>query len=74
MKKIIAFLLVFSLAFMLMAPLASAAGYERLPIIYIRGNGAALYDAEGKKERCHPKFLYLANCWLKSVQHIDKKK
>ena len=33
-----------------------------------------LYDAEGKKERCHPKFLYLANCWLKSVQHIDKKK
>lgn len=49
MKKIIAFLLVFSLAFMMMAPLASAAGYERLPIIYIRGNGEPLYDAEGNK-------------------------
>ncbi len=47
MKKIIAFLLVFTLAFMMMTPLASAAGYDRLPIIYIRGNGEPLYDAQG---------------------------
>ncbi len=47
MKKIITFLVVFSLAFMMMAPLASAASTERLPIVYIRGNGEPLYDAEG---------------------------
>lgn len=49
MKKFIAFCLVFTLAFSVMAPMAFATGTERLPIIYIRGNGAALYDAEGNQ-------------------------
>lgn len=49
MKKIIAFMLVFTLAFSVMAPMAFAAETERLPIIYIRGNGEPLYDAEGNK-------------------------
>jgi hypothetical protein len=30
-----------------MAPVAFAAGTERLPIVYIRGNGEQLYDADG---------------------------
>lgn len=46
MKKIIALLLSVSLIFAFMAP-AMAAGEERLPIIYIRGNGEPLYDADG---------------------------
>lgn len=47
MKKIISVLLVFSLSLVFMAPMAFAAGTERLPIIYIRGNGEPLYDADG---------------------------
>lgn len=47
MKKIISFLLVFSLVFVFMAPVAFAAGTERLPIVYIRGNGEPIYDADG---------------------------
>ena len=49
MKKILSFILAFSLVFAVMAPIASAAENERLPVIYIRGNGAALYDAEGNQ-------------------------
>lgn len=47
MKKFISFLLVLSLVFVVMAPMAFASGYERLPVVYIRGNGETLYDAEG---------------------------
>jgi len=50
MKKIISLTLVLIMLFAVMAPVASAAdayGYERLPIIYIRGNGEELYDAQG---------------------------
>lgn len=49
MKKILSLILAFSLVFAVMAPIASAAENERLPVIYIRGNGAALYDAEGNQ-------------------------
>lgn len=49
MKKVLSFLLVFSLCFALIAPIAYASGYERLPIVYIRGNGEELYDAEGNE-------------------------
>ncbi len=47
MKKFVSLLLVLSLAFAVMAPVAFATGYERLPIVYIRGNGEPLYDSEG---------------------------
>ena len=50
MKKIISLTLVFMMLFAVMSPVASAAdayGYERLPIIYIRGNGEILYDTDG---------------------------
>ncbi len=46
MKKIISCLLVFSLVFVFIAPVASAET-QRLPIVYIRGNGEPLYDSEG---------------------------
>ncbi len=49
MKRIIAILLVLSLSFAVFAPCAAAAESERLPIIYIRGNGEPLYDAEGNE-------------------------
>ncbi len=47
MKKLISVLLCFILVFAVTAPAVSAAGEERLPVIYIRGNGETLYDAEG---------------------------
>lgn len=50
MKKLISLTLVLMMLFAVMAPAASAAdayGYERLPIIYIRGNGEILYDTDG---------------------------
>ncbi len=49
MKKIISVTLALIMLFAVMAPAASAAdtyGEERLPIIYIRGNGEDLYDAD----------------------------
>ena len=49
MKKVLSFLLVFSLCFALIAPIAYASGYERLPIVYIRGNGEQICDAEGNR-------------------------
>ncbi len=49
MKKFISVILVMTLIFAIMAPLASAAGYEKLPIIYIRGNGEPLYYEDGTK-------------------------
>lgn len=49
MKKLISLVLVLSLVFVLTAPVACAAGTERLPVVYIRGNGEPLYDAEGNK-------------------------
>lgn len=49
MKKIISLILTLSLIFAVTAPAASAAENERLPIVYIRGNGAALYDADGNQ-------------------------
>lgn len=48
MKKIISLSLALLMLFMLMAPCASAVTEERLPIIYIRGNGETIYDSEGK--------------------------
>lgn len=49
MKKLISVLLVVALAFVVCAPMAFAAGYERLPVVYIRGNGEPLYDAQGNQ-------------------------
>ncbi|MBQ8028653.1 MAG: hypothetical protein IJ262_04530 [Clostridia bacterium] len=48
MKKIISLLLVTVMLFTVMAPMASAAD-EKLPIIYIRGNGEPIYDGDGNK-------------------------
>ena len=50
MKKIISLFLVTIMLFAVMAPVASAAadyGFERLPIVYIRGNGEDLYEDDG---------------------------
>jgi len=50
MKKIISVILVTVMLFAVTAPAASAANaIEKLPIIYIRGNGEALYDKDGNK-------------------------
>ncbi len=49
MKKIISVILVMLMLFTVMAPAASAAEDGRVPIIYIRGNGEALYDKDGNK-------------------------
>lgn len=52
MKKIISVLLTVIMLFAVMAPAVSAAGvkYRDLtPIVYIRGNGEAIYDSEGNK-------------------------
>ena len=49
MKKLISILLVAVLAMGIMAPMTFAAGYEKLPIIYIRGNGEPLYYEDGTK-------------------------
>ena len=46
MKKLISILLVAAMLFAAMAPMASATD-ENLPIIYIRGNGETIYDADG---------------------------
>ena len=46
MKKLISILLVAAMLFAAMAPVASATD-ENLPIIYIRGNGETIYDADG---------------------------
>lgn len=50
MKKFIALILVLTTLFALMAPCASAVvvNEDRLPIIYIRGNGEKLVNGEGK--------------------------
>lgn len=47
MKKLLTILLVFSLVFTVFIPAVSAD--ERTPIIFIRGNGETLYDAEGNE-------------------------
>lgn len=50
MKKIISILLVVTMLFAVMAPAASAAAVfqsGKTPIIYIRGNGEQLYEADG---------------------------
>ena len=49
MRKIISVVLTLCFLFALMMPVASAAGTERLPIIYIRGNGEPLYYEDGSK-------------------------
>ena len=48
MKKLISLFLVTLMLFAVMTPAASAANaYDPLPIIYIRGNGEQLYNADG---------------------------
>ncbi len=47
MKKIVALILSLSLILAIMVPVAAATGEENLPIIYIRGNGEALYNEDG---------------------------
>ncbi len=47
MKKIISVLLCLTLVFAVMAPVAFASEDERLPTVYIRGNGEKLYNADG---------------------------
>lgn len=50
MKKLLSILLVVTMLFAVMAPAASAAAVfqsGKTPIIYIRGNGEQLYEADG---------------------------
>ena len=50
MKKLISFILVFTMLFAVMSPLASATGdkvKDPTPIVYIRGNGEPIYDETG---------------------------
>ena len=48
MKKLISLVLVLTLLFAVMAPMATvSAANERLPIVYIRGNGDGLYYEDG---------------------------
>lgn len=48
MKKFISFLLVLTMLFAVMSPVAFAKGaYDLTPIVYIRGNGEDIYDSEG---------------------------
>ncbi len=47
MKKLLSVLLVLSLMLTVAAPMAFASEDERTPIVFIRGNGETLYDAEG---------------------------
>lgn len=47
MKKIISLVLVLTLLFAVTAPVASAGNYEKLPIIYIRGNGESIVYPDG---------------------------
>ena len=50
MKKLISFLLVLTMLFAVMTPVASAAGIkvkDMTPIVYIRGNGESIYDENG---------------------------
>ncbi|MBQ3519166.1 MAG: hypothetical protein IJA31_07575 [Clostridia bacterium] len=49
MKRFISLLLVFVLTLGITTPAAFAAEEERLPIVYIRGNGEPLYDADGNE-------------------------
>ncbi len=47
MKKIISFVLAVTMLFVVMAPIASAGNYEKLPIIYVRGNGEDIRYPDG---------------------------
>lgn len=47
MKKFLAFVLAFALVFSAMAPVVFAAETEKTPIVFIRGNGEELFDAQG---------------------------
>lgn len=50
MKKLISLLLLAVMLFTVMSPAASAANaYEKIPVIYIRGNGEQLYYPDGTK-------------------------
>ncbi len=52
MKKTISFLLSILMIFSLMAPtsvLAAEEVYEKIPMIYIRGNGATMYTSDGEE-------------------------
>ncbi len=49
MKKMISVLLCLTLIFAVMAPVAFASQDERLPTVYIRGNGEKLYNADGTR-------------------------
>ncbi|MGN0447889.1 MAG: hypothetical protein ACI4GC_05005 [Acutalibacteraceae bacterium] len=48
MKKLIALFLCLSIIFSLTAPI-SVAAEEEYPIVYVKGTGAAIYDAQGNK-------------------------
>lgn len=47
MKKFISVFLAMVMLFAVMAPVASAGNYEKLPIIYIRGNGESIQYPDG---------------------------
>lgn len=52
MKKLISFILVLTMLFAVMSPVAFAEGEkvkDVTPIVYIRGNGEAIYDENGKE-------------------------
>ena len=47
MKKLISVVLCILMLFSVMAPVAALAGDEKIPIVYLRGDGNGIYDAEG---------------------------
>ena len=52
MKKVLSTVLAFVMVFPLMIPITATANdgaYEKLPMIYIRGNGWHLFDENGKE-------------------------
>ena len=73
MKKLISLLLSIILIFALTAPIASVAvAAEATPIVYIRGNGEAIYNADGEEViAIYKKFfdaLKIAGCETCSVE------
>ncbi len=64
MKKLISFVLVLSMLFAVMSPMAFATGEkvkDMTPIVYIRGNGEPLYDENGDRIPAEFKDLFDKN-------------
>ncbi len=52
MKKLLAFMLSLLMFFTVVAPVSTVFATDSIPIIYIRGNGQEIYNADGEKVIC----------------------